>query len=89
MSETLFCTDVVQRVGHTVINGVKVVRHVCVIPMTNPEGMSVTMTKLNGEMYKEYRRVCRDDFNEFEDAAFQLQEKYIAKRDAECCISDE
>ena len=83
MSDTLFYTDTIHRVGHTVINGTNVVQHTCVLPLTNPEAMRVSMTKLNAEMYKEHRDICRRDFGVFEDAAFKLQEEYIAKQSAE------
>lgn len=77
MSETLVYTDIVHRIGHTIIDGVKVVQHSCVLPLANPNDMNVSMTKLNVEAYKIHRDICRNDFAEFEDAAYDLQEKYI------------
>lgn len=79
MSNTLMCTDTIQRVGHTIINGTKVVQHVCTISLPNPKDMRVSMIKLNPEMYREYRDVCRADFADFEDAAYQLQDECLAR----------
>lgn len=79
MSETLFVQDTVQRVGHTIIDGVKVIQHSCILPIDNPKEMRIVMTKLNADLYKEYRDVCRRDFAEFEDACFKLQESYLGE----------
>jgi hypothetical protein len=79
MSDTLTCTEFVQRIGYTVIDGVRVVQHTCVIPMNNPKGMRISMTKLNADLYEMYRDVCRADFAIFEDAAYQLRDEYLAK----------
>lgn len=81
MSGTLFYTDIIQRVGYTIIDGVKVVQHTCILPLENPSAMRVGMTKLDAEAYKSYRYACRNDFAEFEDAAFELQDKYSAATD--------
>ena len=83
MSATLTYTDTIQRVGHTVINDTKVVQHTCVLPLANPKAMRISMTKLDTEMYKEHRDICRRDFAAFEDAAYQLQEEYIANQETE------
>lgn len=79
MSNTLTYTDTIQRVGHTIIDGVKVVQHICVLPLSEPQNMRISMTKMNAELYKSNRDICRADFAEFEDTAYQLQEEYIAK----------
>lgn len=79
MSDTLTCTEVIQRVGYTVIDGVRVVQHTCVIPTENPKGMRVSMTKLNADLYETNRDICRADFAIFEDAAFQLRDELLAK----------
>lgn len=79
MSDTLICTESIQRIGYTVIDGVRVVQHTCVIPMANPKGMRISMTKLNAELYEMHREVCRKDFAIFEDAAYQLRDEYLAK----------
>lgn len=79
MTETLKCTDTIQRVGYTIVDGVKIVQHTCVMPLDDPNNMRVTMTKLNTEMYRVNKDICRNDFAVFEDAAFELQEKYLAK----------
>lgn len=81
MSETLTCAEYIQRVGYTVINGVRVVQHTCVLPIANPKGMRVSMTKLNAELYEANRDICRGDFAIFEDAAFQLRNEYLSKMD--------
>lgn len=79
MSETLIVKDTVQRTGYTVIDGVRVVQHVCVLPIDEPENMRISMTKLNADLYKEHRDICRRDFAEFEDACFKLQESYLGE----------
>lgn len=79
MSDTLTCTEFIQRIGYTVIDGVRVVQHTCVIPTTNPKEMRISMTKLNADLYEMYRDICRADFAVFEDAAYQLRDKYLAK----------
>lgn len=82
MTDTLTYKDTIQRVGHTVIDGVKVVQHSCTISSDDPSNMRVTMTKLNSELYKANRDVCRSDFAVFEDAAYTLQEELLAKQEA-------
>ena len=79
MSETLQFNDVIQRTGHTVIDGVKIVQYVCTLPLSNPQNMRITSTRLNVELYKANREICRNDLAAFEDAAYQLQDEYIAK----------
>ena len=48
MSNTLTFTDTINRVGYTIIDGVKVVKHSCVRPLNNPQGMRISMTKMDG-----------------------------------------
>lgn len=76
---TLTYKDTIQRVGYTVIDGVKVVQYTCVIPADKPQEMRLGISKLDVEMYKANREICRADYAEFEDAAYQLQEEYLAK----------
>ncbi len=83
MTETLIYKDTIQRVGYTVIDGTKVVQHTCVIESDNPQNMRVSMVKMDAEMYKKNRSICRDDFAAFEDAAYELQAELIAKIAAE------
>ncbi len=79
MANTLTYNDTVQRVGYTMVNNVKVVQHICIIDLNNPQEMRVSMVKMNSELYKENRETCRSDFATFEDAAYKLQEELIAK----------
>ena len=81
MSDTLTCTEFIQRIGYTVIDDVRVVQHTCAIPTVNPKGMRISMTKLNADMYEKHRDICRADFAIFEDAAYQLRDEYLAKID--------
>lgn len=81
MTGTLTYKDTIQRVGYTVINGVKVVQHVCTIDSENPQDMSVRMIKLDAESYRDNRETCRNDYAVFEDAAYTLQEELLAKSD--------
>lgn len=76
---TLVCKDTIQRIGYTVINGVKVVQYSCVISSDNPSDMRIGIAKLNTEMYKDNRDICRADYAEFEDAAYLYQDELIAK----------
>lgn len=55
------------------------VQHSCVLPLNNPQGTRIGMTKMDGEMYKAHRDTCRADFAEFDDAAYRLQEEYLKK----------
>lgn len=79
MSATLSYKDTIQRTGFTVIDGAKVVQHSCTISSDNPEEMRVTMVRLNNDLYKANREICRNDFAEFEDAAYALQAELLAK----------
>lgn len=81
MSNTLSFTDTIQRVGYTIIEGVKVVQYTCVIPLANPEDMRTGVTRLNPDMYRDvrYREICRADYAAFEDSAFELQDEMLAK----------
>jgi len=78
MSDTLFVKNTIQRVGFTVIDGVKVLQHTCSIESDNPEKMRVVTTKLNEEMYKNNRNACRADIAEFEDGSYLMQEEILA-----------
>lgn len=78
MSETLSYKDVIQRTGYTTIDDIRVVQYTCIIPVEKPEDMRIGITRLNPDMYKTYRDVCRDDYAAFEDAAYELQEKCAA-----------
>ena len=79
MTNTLKCTDTIQRTGYTVIGDVRVVQYTCIIPLENPKEIRISSTRLNPELYKANREVCRADLAAFEDAAYQLQDEYIAK----------
>lgn len=81
MSGTLTYSDVIQRTGHTIVDGVKVVQYVCTLPLSNPQAMRITSTRLNVDLYKANREICRNDLAAFEDAAYQLQDDYVAKMD--------
>lgn len=80
MSTTLTYHDTIQRVGYTTIDNVAVVQYTCVIPVNRPQEMRISITKLNTDMYKENRSVCRDDYAAFEDAAYELQESCMARQ---------
>lgn len=79
LTETLTIKDTIQRVGYTEINGEKVVQYACIIPSDEPQNMRLTSTKMNADMYKANRAVCRADWAAFEDAAFALQDEYMQK----------
>lgn len=77
MSTTLTYKDTVRRLGFTVIDGIKVVQYDCTISTENPKEMKIVVSKLNEELYKANRDICRADMAEFEDAAYELQDKYL------------
>ncbi|MBR5862213.1 MAG: hypothetical protein IKZ08_02690 [Bacteroidales bacterium] len=79
MEPTLTYTDTVTRIGYTVIDGVKVVQYSCTFPLNNPKDMRITSTRINPELYKANREVCRADLATFEDAAYELQDAYLAQ----------
>jgi hypothetical protein len=79
MTRTLTYVDTLTRTGYTTIDGIKVVQYSCTIPSDNPQNMRISITKLDPDMYKTHRAVCREDFAAFEDAAYVLQDEYIAK----------
>lgn len=79
MSKTLTYKDTIQRTGYTVIDDVRVVQYTCIIPVDRPQEMRLGITKLNPELYKTNREICRADYAAFEDAAYQLQEECMAK----------
>ena len=79
MENTLSYKDTIQRVGYTTIGGVKVVQYTCIIPSDQPQNMRIGITKLDSDMYKANRDICREDYAAFEDAAYRLQEEFLAK----------
>ena len=81
MSATLTIKDSITRTGYTEINGVKVLQHTCTINTDNPEQMSFNSVKLNKDLYKANRGICRADIAEFEDGAYDLQEQYLAQKE--------
>ena len=83
MSATLTYNDSITRIGYTTIDGVMVMQHTCTIQADNPEEMSVSSIKVDQKLYKENREICRADIAEFEDLAYQVQDKYIAEKEVE------
>jgi hypothetical protein len=79
MEKQFVCEEVIQRVGYTVIDGVKVAQYTCILPTNKPEEMRLSITRLNPDMYKEHREECRADYATFEDDAYVLQEKYTTE----------
>lgn len=73
-------TDAITRTGYTVIDGKRIMQHRMEIQADAPENMTVHSTKMDAEAYKANREACRQDIAEFEDAAYTLQEQYIAKK---------
>lgn len=74
-------TDIFTKVGYTVIDDVRVVQYTCQIPLAKPESMTVRQTVLNQELYKQNRKVCREEYAEFEDQAYELQETYLKSQE--------
>ena len=83
MSETLSWKDSITRTGYTEIDGKKVMQHVCAISADAPENMTVNSVKMDKELYKANREICRADAAEFEDAAYALQEQYMSQEVSE------
>jgi hypothetical protein len=80
---TLITKDTIQRLGYTVIGNKRIVQYQCVIAADDPTDMRIVTTKLDEKLYKENRDICRADLAAFEDAAYKLQEEYIAKMEAQ------
>lgn len=81
--ENLFTySDVLTRTGYTIVDGVKIVQYVCTIPMENPSNIRISSTRINSELYKLHRDICRKDLAAFEDAAYELQDEYLKKANA-------
>ena len=80
MSETLTWKDSITRTGYTEIEGKKVMQHVCSISADAPENMTVNSVKIDKELYKANREICRADAAEFEDACYEIQKTYLEKR---------
>ena len=76
---TLSYKDTIQRTGYTIIDDVKVVQYTCIVSSDNPKDMRIGITKLDTEMYKAHRDICRADYAAFEDAAYLLQEECLSK----------
>lgn len=76
-------TDVVQRIAHTVIDGVKVVQYLCTIPLSDPKSMRLSSTRLSADLYEANRDVCRADLAKFEDDAYKLRDECLTKMSQE------
>lgn len=83
MSETLTIKDTINRTGYTNIDGVRVAQYTCVIQADNPSQMTVSSVKLKKDLYKANRDTCRRDLAEFEDACYDLQDKYLTGQSTE------
>lgn len=81
MSATLTYKDSITRTGYTTIEGKQVMVHSCSIDSDDPSKMTVSSSKLDQELYKANRAICRADIAEFEDLAYELQEKYVAQKE--------
>ena len=83
MGETLTVNDTIRRVGFTTIDNVRVVQYDCTIPANQPEDMRIVISRLNEDMYKNNREICRADQAEFEDGCYAIQDEYIAAQNAD------
>lgn len=72
-------TDILTKVGYSVIDGVNVVQYTCQIPLDKPEGMRINRTVLKPDLYEEHCDECRADFAAFEDDAFATRKRLINK----------
>ena len=75
----LQATDILTRVGFSVIDGANAVRYTCQIPLDKPEGMTIGRTVLKPDLYKEHRDECRADYATFEDESYEQQQRLIDK----------
>ena len=80
MSKTLTYTDSINRIGYTTIDGALVVQYNCTIQTDAPENIDISSVKIDPDLYKKNREICRADMAEFEDMAYQLQDQYIEKQ---------
>lgn len=83
MSKTLTYNDSITRTGYTTIDGKVALQHVCTINTGNPEEMSLVSSKIDLALCKENRDICRSDTAEFEDLAYELQDKYMKGGEAQ------
>lgn len=84
MSNTLTFKDSITRIGHTEIGGVRIAQYTCTIDAEEPENMVIGgIVKLRPDLYKENRHIVHADYAEFEDKAYELQDKYIAQKTRE------
>ena len=65
--------------GESKIDGVIAAGYQAKINSDNPEDMTISMWQSNKQAYKDNRVTCRIDQAEFEEAAYDLQEKLISE----------
>ncbi len=66
--------------GESRINGVSAEGYRAEISSENPQDMTITSWQIDREVYKANRETCRADRAEFEDAAYELQERAAEKK---------
>lgn len=65
--------------GESKIDGVIAAGYQAKINSDNPEDMTISVWQSNKQVYKDNRVTCRIDQAEFEEAAYDLQEKLISE----------
>jgi hypothetical protein len=65
--------------GTTTIDGAQVAGYQAVINSEKPADMNLSSWQNDKALYKQNRTLCRQEQAEFEDAAYELQDKMIAE----------
>lgn len=69
--------------GETVIDGVQAAGYQAIINSTNPADMNLSNWQNDKEAYKANRTQCLQEYAQFLDTAYALQDKLIAEKAAE------
>ncbi len=69
--------------ANSTINGEKAEGYQAKIDSNNPEDIKISSWQQDKKLYKTNREQCRKDAAEFEDAAYAVQDKMIAEKEAE------
>lgn len=66
--------------GTSMIDGAQAEGYSATINSDNPEDMTLSSWQVDKNLYKANRTKCRQDAADFEDAAYELQDRLIAEK---------
>lgn len=66
--------------GESMIDGAQAEGYSATINSDNPEDMTLSSWQVDKNLYKANRTKCRQDAADFEDAAYELQDRLIAEK---------